>query len=42
MIHQSSFYLVGPDGKVLKDYNGVENTPYDDIISDVKSASTLK
>ncbi|TAI02577.1 SCO family protein, partial [Bacillus velezensis] len=26
----------------LKDYNGVENTPYDDIISDVKSASTLK
>ncbi|AFQ58121.1 Assembly factor BSco of the Cu(A) site ofcytochrome [Bacillus subtilis QB928] len=42
VIHQSSFYLVGPDGKVLKDYNGVENTPYDDIISDVKSASTLK
>lgn len=42
VIHQSSFYLVGPDGKVLKDYNGVENTPYDDIIADVKAASKLK
>lgn len=42
VIHYSTFYLVGPDGKVLKDYNGVENTPYGDIIDDVKTASVLK
>ncbi|MEC1902812.1 SCO family protein [Bacillus atrophaeus] len=42
VIHQTSFYLVGPDGKVLKDYNGVENTPYEDIIADVKAAEKLK
>ncbi|WP_340639452.1 SCO family protein [Bacillus atrophaeus] len=42
VIHQTSFYLVGPDGKVLKDYNGVENTPYEDIIADVRAAEKLK
>lgn len=42
VIHQTSFYLVGPDGKVLKDYNGMQNIPYDDILADVKAAETLK
>uniref|UniRef100_UPI001C2FBE1F SCO family protein n=1 Tax=Bacillus sp. GbtcB13 TaxID=2824758 RepID=UPI001C2FBE1F len=27
VIHQSSFYLVDPNGKVDKDYDGAKNTP---------------
>lgn len=42
VIHQTSFYLVGPDGKVLKDYDGVQKVPYDDILSDVRAAEELK
>ncbi len=42
VIHKTSFYLVGPDGKVLKDYDGVQKVPYDDILSDVKAAEELK
>ncbi|RDY88944.1 SCO family protein [Bacillus amyloliquefaciens] len=42
VIHKTSFYLVGPEGKVLKDYDGVQKVPYDDILSDVKAAEELK
>ncbi|QNG61564.1 SCO family protein [Bacillus sp. PAMC26568] len=36
VIHGTLFYLIDQNGKVMKDYNGVENTPYDEIIEDVK------
>ncbi|MEH7079727.1 SCO family protein, partial [Bacillus velezensis] len=42
VIHKTSFYLVGPDGTVLKDYDGVQKVPYDDILSDVRAAEELK
>jgi protein SCO1 len=37
VIHGVDFYLVDQNGKVLKSYNGVENTPYDEIIKDIKT-----
>ncbi|MCY9433922.1 SCO family protein [Bacillus haynesii] len=37
VIHQSSFYLVDQNGKVVKDYDGARNTPYDEIIADIKT-----
>ena len=37
MIHQTLFYLVDQNGTVVKDYSGVENTPYDQIIEDMKT-----
>lgn len=37
VIHGTSFYLVNPNGYVIKSYSGLENTPYDQIISDIKS-----
>lgn len=37
VIHGTSFYLVDQNGVVLKSYNGVENTPYDEIINDIKA-----
>ncbi|BBP90159.1 hypothetical protein BsIDN1_37770 [Bacillus safensis] len=37
VIHQSLFFLVNQDGKVMKNYDGVQNTPYDDIIKDIKT-----
>ena len=37
VIHQSSFYLVDQNGKVVKDYDGAKNTPYDEIIADIKT-----
>lgn len=36
VIHGTLFYLIDQNGKVMKDYNGVENTPYDEIIEDVE------
>lgn len=36
VIHGTVFYLIDQNGKVMKDYNGVENTPYNVIIEDVK------
>lgn len=35
-IHGSSFYLVNAQGIVLQKYEGVTNTPYDQIVSDLK------
>ncbi|TWJ60983.1 SCO1 protein [Bacillus paralicheniformis] len=37
VIHQSSFYLVDQNGKVVKDYDGAKKTPYDEIIADIKT-----
>ncbi|WP_319593005.1 SCO family protein [Bacillus paralicheniformis] len=37
VIHQSSFYLVDQNGKVVKDYAGAKDTPYDEIIADIKT-----
>ncbi|EEL58678.1 SCO family protein [Bacillus toyonensis] len=36
VIHGTSFYLINKNGKVLKKYSGVENTPYDEIVQDIK------
>ncbi|MEH7387224.1 SCO family protein [Bacillus sp. JJ1521] len=37
VIHVIKFYLVDQNGTVLKEYNGVENTPYEEIIADIKT-----
>ncbi|WP_413465954.1 SCO family protein [Metabacillus litoralis] len=39
VIHVSNFYLVDQNGVVMKDYSGVTDTPYDQIIEDIKSLS---
>jgi protein SCO1/2 len=36
VIHGTLFYLIDQNGKVMKDYDGVENVAYDEIIDDVK------
>ncbi|MFD2445744.1 SCO family protein [Bacillus sp. CGMCC 1.16607] len=35
--HYTYFYLVGPEGKVLKYYTGLNDIPYEDIIKDIKT-----
>lgn len=35
-IHATAFFLVNKEGKVVSRYDGVENTPYDQIIKDMK------
>ncbi|MDP4083556.1 MAG: SCO family protein [Bacillota bacterium] len=37
VIHGIDFYLVGPDGKIKKSYNGYDKTPFDEIINDIKT-----
>ena len=34
--HGTSFYLIDQNGKVMKKYNGMSNTPYEDILRDIK------
>ncbi|WP_077618494.1 SCO family protein [Bacillus sinesaloumensis] len=36
VMHVINFYLVDQNGTVLKDYDGVSNTPYEEIIEDIK------
>lgn len=36
VVHGTSFYLVDQHGKVMKKYSGVSNTPYEDIVRDIK------
>ncbi|APH07010.1 cytochrome c oxidase assembly protein [Bacillus weihaiensis] len=36
VIHTSNFFLIDQNGVVMKDYSGVTDTPYDQIISDIK------
>ncbi|MBM6619358.1 SCO family protein [Bacillus sp. RD4P76] len=35
--HTTSFFLVNQEGKVVKSYRGLENTPYEEMIKDIKS-----
>ena len=37
VIHQSYFYLVNQEGKIVKLYSGLEDIPYDEIIQDIKT-----
>lgn len=37
VIHQTYFFLVGPDEKVKKIYDGYQEVPYDEMVSDIKS-----
>lgn len=37
VLHGTSFYVVDQNGVVMKDYNGVENPPYDQMIKDIKA-----
>ncbi|MEH7176557.1 SCO family protein [Neobacillus vireti] len=37
VIHQTYFFLVGPDGKVKKIYDGYKEVPYDDMMKDMKA-----
>ncbi|MBU7593189.1 SCO family protein [Metabacillus halosaccharovorans] len=37
VLHGTSFYVVDQNGVVMKDYNGVENPPYDQMIKDIKT-----
>ncbi|WP_110112253.1 SCO family protein [Bacillus sp. CGMCC 1.16541] len=37
VIHQTSFYLVDQEGQVVKDYSGVSDTPYEEIIDHIKT-----
>ena len=37
VIHQTYFFLVGPDSKVKKIYDGYEEVPYDDMLKDIKA-----
>lgn len=34
--HGVKFYLVDQNGKVMKEYSGMNNTPYDDILRDIR------
>lgn len=36
VIHGTSFYLINKEGVVVKDYSGLSDVPYDEIIKDVK------
>lgn len=36
VIHGTSFYLVNKDGRVVKNYSGVQDVPYEQIVSDIK------
>ncbi|QED48315.1 SCO family protein [Cytobacillus dafuensis] len=37
VIHQTYFYLVNQDGEIMKMYSGDKETPYDEIIKDIKT-----
>jgi protein SCO1 len=37
VIHGTDFYLVDQEGKVVKSYSGVSDTPYDEIVDHVKA-----
>ncbi|MTH52066.1 redoxin family protein [Bacillus mangrovi] len=36
VIHGTSFYVVDKEGKAVKSYSGIENTPYNEILKDVQ------
>jgi protein SCO1 len=37
VIHQTYFFLVGPDSKVKKIYDGFQEVPYDEMLKDIKA-----
>jgi protein SCO1 len=37
VIHGIDIYLVGPDGKIKKEYPGIKDVPFDQIINDIKT-----
>jgi protein SCO1 len=37
VIHQSYFYLVDQNGQIMKSYSGLNDTPFEDIIKDIKT-----
>jgi protein SCO1/2 len=37
VVHGTSFYLVGPDGRIKKYYTGINKVPYDEIIKDIQA-----
>ena len=36
VIHGTKFYLIDQKGKIVKEYSGVSNVPFDDILSDIE------
>lgn len=36
VIHQTSFYLMDQDGKIIRDYAGLEGIPFDEMIKHIK------
>ena len=37
VIHGTKFYLIDQNGKIVKDYSGVSNVPFDEILSDMET-----
>lgn len=37
VIHGTNLYLVNQDGKVMKDYSGLSDIPFEEIIKDIKT-----
>ncbi len=37
VIHQTYFYLVNQEGKIMKQYSGLNDIPMEEIISDIKA-----
>lgn len=37
VVHGTSFYLVGPDGRIKKYYTGINKVPFDEIIKDIEA-----
>lgn len=37
VVHMSQFYLVSPEGTVIKSYSGTNDVPVDTIVADLKS-----
>ena len=40
VIHGTSFYLVDQEGKIIKDYSGLQDFPLDDVIKHIKILQT--
>ncbi|HLU21091.1 SCO family protein [Lederbergia graminis] len=42
VIHMVDFYLVNKKGELIKNYNGMEDVPFDQIVKDIKAALKQK
>lgn len=36
VIHQTSFYIMDQDGKIIRDYTGLQDIPFDEMIKHIK------